>query len=44
MYWAQRAYHNWIGLGDRNTKFFQTVATIQKRHNVFYKIMDKNGI
>lgn len=31
-------------MGDKNTKFFQTVANIQMRHNYIHKILDNNGI
>lgn len=37
MYWVSQAHHNWIALGAKNTKFFQTAATIRKRYNVIYK-------
>lgn len=42
--WAQRARHNWIAFGDKNTKNFQMVATIRKRHNFIGSILDENGI
>lgn len=41
IYWAQRAHQNWIALGDKNAKFFQTVTTIRKRKNTIYKTLDE---
>lgn len=41
--WAQRAKTNWLQLGDKNTKFFQTVATIRKKMNEITKVKDENG-
>lgn len=29
--WAQKAKANWLRLGDKNTRYFQTVAPIQKK-------------
>lgn len=42
IYWAQCAHQHWITLGDRNTKFFQTTATIKRRHDYICKIMDEH--
>ncbi|KAL6190619.1 hypothetical protein ACLB2K_037013 [Fragaria x ananassa] len=33
IYWAQRAKENWLSLGDNNTKYFHTHATIRKQKN-----------
>lgn len=40
---AQWAHQQWISLGDRNMKFFQTTTTIRKRHNYIRQVMDENG-
>jgi hypothetical protein len=32
-YWKQRGKIKWVKLGDENTKFFHTRATINFRHN-----------
>ena len=29
--WAQTARPNWLQLGDKNTKFFQTVTNIRRK-------------
>jgi hypothetical protein len=33
IYWKQRGKIKWVKLGDENTKFFHTRATINVRHN-----------
>lgn len=35
--WAQRAYQNWITLGDNNTKFFQNYSNNQKKEKLYLK-------
>lgn len=42
--WAQKAKANWLKLGDRNTIFFQTVATIRRKRNEIKKVKDRNGL
>ena len=32
-YWQQRGKIKWVKLGDANTKFFHSKATINYRHN-----------
>lgn len=44
VHWIQRTKQDLLLLGDRNTKFFQTMATIKKRHNTIRKIKDAQGI
>lgn len=41
--WAQRAKVNWLQLGDRNTRYFNTEATVRKRRNENIKIKDDHG-
>lgn len=43
-YWAQQATMEWFLFGDKNTKYFQMVATIHKSKNHTWKIMDENGL
>lgn len=33
IYWAQKARVNWLHLGDKNTKYFQSVTNIKKTRN-----------
>lgn len=33
VYWAQRAKQTWMVMGDRNTSFFQRVASVRSRRN-----------
>lgn len=41
--WAQKARDNWLQLGDRNTKYFQTFANIRRKRNEISKVKDSNG-
>lgn len=43
IHWIQRAKQDWLLLGDKSTKFFQTMATIKKRYNTIRKIKDVQG-
>ncbi|KAL6227690.1 hypothetical protein ACLB2K_001647 [Fragaria x ananassa] len=43
LFWAQRAKANWLSLGDRNTKFFQTQVNLRKKQNSITGIKDENG-
>ncbi|XP_062020763.1 uncharacterized protein LOC133737170 [Rosa rugosa] len=43
IYWAQKAKANWLNLGDKNTRFFQTRANIRKRSNRITRIQDSTG-
>lgn len=44
IHWIQRTKQSWFLLGDRNNKFFQTIATIRKRQNSTFRIRDTQGI
>lgn len=40
IFWAQRARNNWLSLGDKNTKFFQTQDLIRRKRNQILRIKD----
>ena len=41
--WQKRSKVQWMGLGDRNTKYFHTKASERKKKNIISKIMDERG-
>jgi hypothetical protein len=43
IYWMQRGRIKWVTLGDENTKFFHTTATIQHNKNSIIMLKDGNG-
>lgn len=43
IYSAQHAHKSWIQFDDKNTKYFQMVATIGKRHNSIRRLKDKRN-
>lgn len=44
IYLAQRAYQNWIAMGDRDTEFFKIAATVGNIQNYIRKILVENRI
>jgi hypothetical protein len=40
-YWKQRGNIKWVKLGDANTRFFHTKATINYRHNYIAMLKEK---
>lgn len=43
MLWHQQARTNWLGLGDKNTSYFQSQALIRKKRKQIIKIKNDNG-
>lgn len=42
--WAQNAKVNWLNLGDKNAKCFQTIAMVHKKRNEITRISDSTGL
>ncbi|KAJ4784686.1 reverse transcriptase [Rhynchospora pubera] len=42
-YWRQRSRIQWQEEGDRNTRFFHTVATNRRRHNLITMVQQQDG-
>ena len=42
--WQQRSKVQWLGLGDRNTKYFHSKASDRRRKNTINCIMDDGGV
>ena len=42
--WHQRSKVQWMGLGDRNTRYFHTKASERKKKNTISKILDERGM
>lgn len=42
-FWAQRSSFQWLQLGDRNTKFFQTAAKLHARNNHITHLVESDG-
>ena len=42
--WQQRAKVQWLGLGDRNTKYFHSKASKRRRKNTILRLENEDGI
>ncbi|XP_073360210.1 uncharacterized protein [Aegilops tauschii subsp. strangulata] len=43
LYWQQRSKIKWVTLGSDNSKFFQSLATVQKRSNNIASLQTSDG-
>lgn len=43
MYWRQRNSLRWIKLGDENTSFFHTIATITHKRDFIVSLINQDG-
>lgn len=43
IYWRQRNSLRWIKLGDENTEFFHTIATISHKRNFIVSLLSQEG-
>ena len=43
LHWFQRSRINWLLFGDKNTSFFQKLASQRKQRNRIKKLKDGNG-
>jgi hypothetical protein len=43
-YWKQRGKIKWATLGDENTNFFHSTATISHNRNSIMMLKDRNGV
>ena len=41
--WQQRAKVQWLGLGDKNSKYFHFKASERKKKNTILRLMDEEG-
>jgi hypothetical protein len=44
LYWRQRAHVHWMHEGDRNTKFFHSMATGRKKKNKIKELRREDGV
>ena len=42
--WKQRSKCQWLEEGDRNTRYFHTVAKSRRRNNKVERILDSNNL
>ncbi|CAN0918247.1 LINE-1 retrotransposable element ORF2 protein [Linum grandiflorum] len=42
-FWKRKARNNWLLNGDRNTRYFQRIASIKRQHNHIEKLTDFEG-
>jgi hypothetical protein len=43
VYWRQRNTIRWIKLGDENTEFFHSIATIAHKRNFIVSLINQDG-
>jgi hypothetical protein len=42
--WRQRAKHDWLKHGDKNSKFFHTSVNQRRKSNVIKSVLDSDGV
>ncbi|CAN0843555.1 Transposon TX1 uncharacterized 149 kDa protein [Linum grandiflorum] len=42
-FWKRKARNNWLLNGDRNTRYFQRIASIKRQYNHIEKLTDSEG-
>ncbi|KAM6545103.1 hypothetical protein CsatB_025839 [Cannabis sativa] len=43
-FWKQRSKQYWLNSGDKNSKYFHSVASARKRNNSISQLKDSNGV
>ena len=44
IYWKQRGNVKWVQLGDENSKFFHSIATVKYRRNLITSLNSPSGV
>jgi len=44
IYWKQRGNVKWVQLGDENSKFFHSIATVRHRRNLITSLNSPSGV
>ncbi|XP_057793037.1 uncharacterized protein LOC131009639 [Salvia miltiorrhiza] len=44
IHWKQRSRVNWLGLGDRNSKYFHSFASKRRKQNTIHFLVNKEGV
>uniref|UniRef100_A0A803P924 Reverse transcriptase domain-containing protein n=1 Tax=Cannabis sativa TaxID=3483 RepID=A0A803P924_CANSA len=44
VFWKQRSKQYWLNSGDKNSKYFHSIANSRKRSNCIIQLQDSNGV